>query len=71
MCGSLETYISDVSKEEEKRAKDGQKVLKSLQSPLKEGHHFDQALGGIQGLFEISAQTLRPKLNSTWTPRRT
>ena len=52
MCGSLETYISGVAKEEEKRAKDDSKVLKTLQSPVKEGHHFDQALGGVHGLFE-------------------
>jgi hypothetical protein len=24
----------------------------SIQNPLREGHHFDQALGGVAGLFE-------------------
>lgn len=26
--------------------------IQSVSDPLKEGHHFDQALGGIAGLFE-------------------
>lgn len=33
-------------------AKEYEKVLKTMSSPLKEGHHFDQNLGGIAGLFE-------------------
>ena len=25
---------------------------KTVSDPLKEGHHFDQSLGGVAGLFE-------------------
>lgn len=27
-------------------------LIQTVSSPLKEGHHFDQSLGGIAGLFE-------------------
>lgn len=27
-------------------------VQKTVKDPLKEGHHFDQSLGGIAGMFE-------------------
>lgn len=33
-------------------AKEYEKVLKTISNPLKEGHHFDQSLGGIAGMFE-------------------
>ena len=26
--------------------------MQTVSDPLKEGHHFDQSLGGIAGLFE-------------------
>lgn len=52
MCGYLENYISAVAKDQAARAKDQEKVLKTLSNPLKEGHHFETALGGIAGLFE-------------------
>ncbi|KIX03809.1 uncharacterized protein Z518_07362 [Rhinocladiella mackenziei CBS 650.93] len=52
MCGYLENYISAVAKDQAARAKDQEKVLKTLSNPLREGHHFDTALGGITGLFE-------------------
>lgn len=39
-------------------AKEYEKCLKRVSHPLKEGHHFDQNLGGIAGLFEnIRANT--------------
>jgi len=37
---------------EKAHAKEYEKVLKSISDPLKEGHHFDQSLGGIAGMFE-------------------
>lgn len=52
MCGYLENYISEVAKDQKSQAKDQDKILKTLSHPLKEGHHFDQALGGVAGLFE-------------------
>ncbi|EXJ90881.1 hypothetical protein A1O1_03987 [Capronia coronata CBS 617.96] len=52
MCGYLENYVSAVAKDQAARAKDQEKILKTLSSPLREGHHFDTALGGVAGLFE-------------------
>ncbi|KAL2421562.1 Cytoskeletal signaling protein slm1 [Exophiala dermatitidis] len=52
MCGYLENYISAVAKDQAGRAKDQEKILKTLSNPLREGHHFETALGGIAGLFE-------------------
>lgn len=33
-------------------AKEYEKVLKTVSHPLKEGHHFDQSLGGVAGMFD-------------------
>ena len=53
MCGYLENYIGAVAKEQNITAKEHEKhVLKTLSNPLREGHHFDTALGGVNGLFE-------------------
>lgn len=51
-CGYLENYISATEKVHKAHAKEYEKILKSVSDPLKEGHHFDQTLGGIAGLFE-------------------
>lgn len=51
-CGYLENYISATEKMQKAHAKEYEKVLKTINEPLKEGHHFDQSLGGIAGLFE-------------------
>jgi len=52
MCGYLENYVSAVAKDQAARSKDQEKILKTVSSPLREGDHFDPALGGIAGLFE-------------------
>ena len=52
MCGYLENYIKETAKMQKSQSKDHEKILKTLSSPLKEGHHFDTALGGVSGLFE-------------------
>jgi len=52
MCGYLENYISEVAKDQKKQAKDQEKILKAVSHPLKEGHQFEQALGGVSGLFQ-------------------
>jgi type II secretory pathway component PulF len=39
-------------KMEKNQSKEYEKMLKSIRDPLREGHHFDQSLGGIAGLFE-------------------
>ncbi|KAL8736744.1 MAG: hypothetical protein Q9166_000110 [cf. Caloplaca sp. 2 TL-2023] len=51
-CGYLENYLSATDKVQKAHAKEYEKVLKTVSDPLKEGHHFDQSLGGIAGLFE-------------------
>ncbi|KAK5217610.1 hypothetical protein LTR47_011844 [Exophiala xenobiotica] len=52
MCKNLEAYITAVAKDQNTRAKDQEKILKTISSPLQEASHFDSALGGISGLFE-------------------
>src|SRR5277367_859440 len=52
MTAYLEDYIGEVAKDEKSSAKEKEKILKTVSHPLKEGHHFDQNLGGIAGLFE-------------------
>ena len=52
MTAYLEDYIKEVAKDEKSSAKEKEKILKSVSNPLKEGHHFDQSLGGVAGLFE-------------------
>ncbi|THX89575.1 PH domain-containing protein [Aureobasidium pullulans] len=51
-CGYLEDYISATEKLQHTHAKEYEKVLKTVSHPLKEGHHFDQNLGGIAGTFD-------------------
>ncbi|PBP18167.1 hypothetical protein BUE80_DR011147 [Diplocarpon rosae] len=50
--GYLEAYVSATEKVQKAHAKEYEKVLKTIADPLKEGHHFDQNLGGIASLFE-------------------
>ena len=51
-CGYLENYVHATEKMLKEHSKSYSRVIKSISDPLKEGHHFDQALGGIAGLFE-------------------
>ena len=51
-CGYLEAWITAHEKAERAHAKEYEKILKPISNPLREGHHFDQKLGGIAGLFE-------------------
>ena len=51
-CGYLENYVTATEKMEKEQSKAYSRVLKSISDPLKEGHHFDQTLGGVAGLFE-------------------
>ncbi|KJY00708.1 ph domain-containing protein [Zymoseptoria brevis] len=48
----LEDYVEATEKLHNSTSKDYEKVLKTVNSPLKEGHHFDQSLGGVAGLFD-------------------
>ncbi|KIW04321.1 uncharacterized protein PV09_04613 [Verruconis gallopava] len=51
-CGYLEDYIKATEKMHHSHGKEYEKVLKTVSNPLKEGHHFDQNLGGVAGMFE-------------------
>jgi hypothetical protein len=50
--GYLEDYITATEKTQHAHGKEYERVLKTVKDPLKEGHHFDQSLGGIAGMFE-------------------
>ncbi|KAF1969344.1 hypothetical protein BU23DRAFT_513421 [Bimuria novae-zelandiae CBS 107.79] len=50
--GYLEDYITATEKTHHAHGKEYERVLKTVRDPLKEGHHFDQSLGGIAGMFE-------------------
>lgn len=51
-CGYLEDYVAATEKMHTHTSKEFEKVLKTVNSPLKEGHHFHQQNGGIAGMFE-------------------
>jgi hypothetical protein len=51
-CGYLEEYVKATEKMHHQHGKEYEKVLKTVSHPLKEGHHFDQQLGGVAGMFE-------------------
>ncbi|OAA70494.1 PH domain protein [Cordyceps fumosorosea ARSEF 2679] len=62
--GYLEDYMSAVEKIHGRHAKEYEKVLKTVSSPLKEGHHFDQSLGGIAGFFENLRANTQAMINT-------
>ncbi|KAL2825881.1 hypothetical protein BJY01DRAFT_230014 [Aspergillus pseudoustus] len=58
MCGYLEDYVAVTAKVQKGMSKDFEKVLKTVNEPLKEGHHFSQSAGGVYSFFEnIRANT--------------
>ncbi|EED23328.1 PH domain protein [Talaromyces stipitatus ATCC 10500] len=63
MCGYLEEYIDATAKIHKSQAKDYEKVLKTINNPLREGHHFDQGLQGVAGLFEVMRNNTRGTSN--------
>ncbi|KAJ6062996.1 uncharacterized protein N7446_007116 [Penicillium canescens] len=52
MCGYLEDYFAATAKVQKSQSKDYEKILKTVNEPLKEGHHFSSSAGGVTGLFE-------------------
>lgn len=48
----MQDYVESTDKMYRDTSKDYERVLKTVNNPLKEGHHFDQNMGGIAGLFE-------------------
>lgn len=63
-CGYLEDYITAVEKTHGRHAKEYEKVLKTISNPLREGHHFDQTLGGIAGFFENMRSNTQAQINT-------
>lgn len=63
MCRYLEDYIKEVAKIQKSQSKDEEKILKTLSNPLREGHHFDAAIGGVSGLFENLRANTQAKSN--------
>ncbi|SPO04874.1 related to transcription factor Ask10p [Cephalotrichum gorgonifer] len=60
----LEEYVEAVEKIHKVQAKEYEKALKTISQPLKEGHHFDQSLGGVAGFFEHLRQNTQAIVNS-------
>jgi truncated hemoglobin YjbI len=77
----LEDYVTATEKTNHAHGKEYERVLKvsrisgeagrtltlqqTVKDPLKEGHHFDQSLGGIAGMFEnirSNTQVCQPSL---------
>ncbi|KAG9233393.1 hypothetical protein BJ875DRAFT_505399 [Amylocarpus encephaloides] len=62
--GYLEDYVTATEKVEKAHSKEYEKVLKTINNPLKEGHHFDQGMGGVAALFENMRQNTQGLANS-------
>lgn len=52
-CGYLEEYIKSTEKMQTAHGKEYEKVLKTINSPLREPEHFDHSPGGISGMFDL------------------
>lgn len=62
--GYLEDYMGAMEKIHGKHAKEYERALKAISSPLKEGHHFDQTLGGVAGFFENMRSNTQAMINT-------
>ena len=63
-CVYLEDYVTATEKMQGHMSKEYEKVLKTVNSPLKEGHHFHQQNGGIAGMFENIRSNTQGMANS-------
>ncbi|KAF4829608.1 Cytoskeletal signaling protein slm1 [Colletotrichum tropicale] len=62
--GYLEDYMEAVEKIHKAQSKEYERALKVISHPLKEGHHFDQSLGGIAGYFENMRSNTQAIINT-------
>ena len=46
------------------QSKEYERALKTISNPLKEGHHFDQSLGGVAGFFENMRTNTQALINT-------
>ncbi|KAI0514955.1 PH domain-containing protein [Xylaria bambusicola] len=67
----LEDYVGAVEKVHKVHAKEYEKVLKTISHPLREGHHFDQGLGGVAGFFENMRVNTQALVNSNTETEKT
>lgn len=62
--GYLEEYIGATEKMQKQQSKEYEKILKTIANPLKEGHHFQQEVGGMAGVFENMRTNTQGLINS-------
>ncbi|KAF4973941.1 hypothetical protein FZEAL_9104 [Fusarium zealandicum] len=62
--GYIEEYMKAMEKIHGHHAKEYEKALKTISNPLKEGHHFDQSLGGVAGFFENMRSNTQSMINT-------
>lgn len=62
--GYLEDYVGAVEKLHKDQSSQYERVLKTISKPLREGHHFDQNLGGVAGFFENLRQNTQALINT-------
>ncbi|KAM5346698.1 hypothetical protein ACJ41O_009703 [Fusarium nematophilum] len=62
--GYLEEYMKAMERIHGHHAKEYEKALKVISNPLKEGHHFDQSLGGVAGFFENMRSNTQSMINT-------
>ncbi|KAI8631132.1 PH domain-containing protein [Xylariaceae sp. FL1651] len=67
----LEDYIGAVEKVHKAHSKEYEKVLKTISHPLREGHHFDQGLGGVAGFFENMRVNTQAMISSNTETEKT
>ncbi|KAI0813101.1 PH domain-containing protein [Xylaria sp. FL0064] len=67
----LEDYVGAVEKVHKAHSKEYEKVLKTISHPLREGHHFDQGLGGVAGFFENMRVNTQAMVNSNTETEKT
>ncbi|KAI5778180.1 hypothetical protein EDC01DRAFT_675802 [Geopyxis carbonaria] len=66
--GYLEAYVSQTESLHRGLHKEYQKVLKTIDEPLKEAHHFEQTVGGTASFFEsLRANTVGLSTSHTET----
>ncbi|KAK5113379.1 hypothetical protein LTR62_003479 [Meristemomyces frigidus] len=70
-CGYLEDYVQQTEKMQHAHGKEYEKVLKTVSHPLKEGHHFDQSLGGMAGMFDNIRSNTQGISNSHYETAKT
>ncbi|KAI1174381.1 PH domain-containing protein [Nemania sp. FL0916] len=67
----LEDYVGAVEKAHKVHSKEYEKVLKTISHPLREGHHFDQGLGGVAGFFENMRVNTQALVNTNTETEKT